>query len=185
MRREALILVVVDLQEKLIPVIYNRDEVVENTKKLLKLAEVFSIPVILTEQYPKGLGRTIPEVEDLYNEIKTDKVKIEKLTFSCVREPSFTDLLSAKRKEGRGEVVVCGIEAHICVYQTCMDLKDMGYKVYLAGDAVGSRKEFNHRLILNYLVSRDIEVVPTETLIFELLERSDTPEFKSMLPYLK
>ena len=185
MRKESLVLVVVDIQEKLLPSIYNADEVVANSNKAMRLCDIYGIPVILTEQYPKGLGRTVDEVLEVFNSLGVDKYKVEKMTFSCAREPSFTDILSQEHKKGRLEVVLTGIEAHICVYQTAMDLKDLGYKVYLLSDATGSRKRENHTVILDHLRSKGVEVIPTETFIFQILERAGTEEFKRMLPYLK
>ena len=185
MRRESVVLVVVDIQEKLLPAIHNKENVVENSVKLLRLADVMETPVILTEQYPKGLGRTVDEVAQVFEEIGAPKHRVEKVTFSCAKEPGFSTVLSDYGKEGRRDVVLCGIEAHICVYQTAMDLKEMGYRVILASDATGSRKKSNYKQILRYLTARGVEVVPTETVIFQLLERAGTEEFKRMLPYLK
>ena len=121
MDRERLLLVVVDIQEKLLPVIYNREEVVSSSQKLMRIADICGIPVVLTEQYPKGLGKTVPEIKEVFDALGTEKHLVEKITFSCVGEPKFTDILSLKRKQGRSCVVVCGIEAHICVYQTVRD----------------------------------------------------------------
>lgn len=184
--KSSVFLVVVDIQEKLLPTIYNKEEVVENTIKLIKLAETLKFPVVVTEQYPKGLGYTIKKIEEAISSEAVDfRGKVEKLTFSCVREPKFTNILTELKKEGYNEPVICGIEAHICVYQTIMDLLDRGYTVHLALDAVGSRKRENHVSILDYLLQAKVNVKPTETLIFEMLVASGTPDFKKMLPYLK
>lgn len=185
MDRDKLVFVVVDVQEKLLGAIYNKEGVVRSCIQLMRLAEVLKIPVILTEQYPKGLGPTVKEVIKTYEEVETEKYKVEKTTFSCVREPAFTDILSSKHRQGRVQVVLCGIEAHICVCQTALDLKNYGYKVFVVSDGTGSRRREDHESILNYFLFKGVEVVPTETVIFSLLERAGTPEFKAMLPYVK
>ncbi len=185
MRKDALLLVVVDIQEKLLPAIFNKEQVVKNATLLMKMAELFKIPVILTEQYPKGLGKTVPEIQKAYDELDTEKKYVEKMTFSCAREAEFSTYLSEKHKNGITKVLLTGIEAHICVYQTAMDLMDLGYKVYLASDAVGSRREDAYRQILCHLRTKGVEVLPSETILFSLLERAGTEEFKKMLPYLK
>ena len=179
-------LVVVDIQEKLIPAIYNKEDVIENTKKLLKLAEIYKIPVIITEQYPKGLGKTVDEIEKAISSKHYFLGKIEKMTFSCCRETEFCKVLERLKKEGYTIPIICGIEAHICVYQTIADLMNMGYtEINLISDAIGSRKEENHRIIMDLLIQKGVLVKPTETVIFEVLEASGTPQFKEMLPYLK
>ncbi len=183
--RNRTFLVIIDVQERLLPAIYNKDQVVENSVKLIKLAETLKLPVVVTEQYPKGLGNTVKEIEKALNSDLDFRGKIEKITFSCVREPKFTDTLAELKKQGYDEPLICGIEAHICVYQTVMDLLERGYTVHLASDAIGSRREENHMQILNLLLAAGANVKPTETIIFELLVASGTLEFKNMLPYLK
>ncbi|NPA15069.1 MAG: isochorismatase family protein [Deferribacteres bacterium] len=184
--RNRAFIVVIDIQEKLLPAIYNEKQVVENTVKLVKLAETLKLPVVVTEQYPKGLGKTVEDVDKLFESNTLDfRGRVEKMTFSCMREPEFTDVLAKLKKQGYDEPIICGIEAHICVYQTVMDLMERGYTVHLASDAVGSRSERNHMQVLDLMLAAGANVKPTETIVFELLIESGTPEFKSMLPYLK
>ncbi|MEO0278471.1 MAG: isochorismatase family protein [candidate division WOR-3 bacterium] len=181
---EGTFLLVVDIQEKFRGKIYNLDEVIENTIKLVKLAEVYKMPIVVTEQYPQGLGRTIEEITKLLPQ-ENVFYPVEKITFSCVREPKFTDILSDLRKSGYNSIIVCGIEAHICVYQTSIELLELGFNIHLASDATGSREKENHKTILRFLLQKGINVKPTETIIFEVLKAAQTPEFKTILPYLK
>jgi nicotinamidase-related amidase len=185
MKKDALILVVIDIQEKLLPAIFNKESVVKNTRTLIHLADLFGLPVVLTEQYPKGLGHTVPEIKEAYDSVSVPKAFFEKMTFSCARNSEFSSYLSERHKEGYTQILLTGIEAHICVYQTAMDLLHLGYKVFVASDAVGSRKEDNYRDILDYFRIKGVEVLPTETIVFQLLERAGTEEFKKMLPFLK
>ncbi len=182
--KEKAFLLVIDIQEKFRKVIYNINEVIENTIKLLKLAEIFKMPVIVTEQYPEGLGKTL---EEIVENLPKERVyyPIEKLTFSCMKDEKFTDITTQLRKNGYNIAIICGIEAHICVYQTVIDMKNFGFEIHLASDATGSRREENHKLILANLMSNGIDVKPTETIIFDILNKAKTEEFKMMLPYLK
>lgn len=118
-------------------------------------------------------------------QFSTSKAFFEKMTFSCARDNGFSSYLSEKHKEGYTQILLTGIESHICVYQTAMDLLHLGYKVFIASDAVGSRKESNYRDILDYFRLKGVEVLPTETIVFQLLEKAGTEEFKKMLPFLK
>ena len=176
------ILVVVDVQERLLPAIYNARQVVNNARCLVALARTYGLPVILTEQYPKGLGRTdkalVEELGDLYS-------PVEKMTFSCMGEPAFKEQVFAWRKEGRDQAIVTGIEAHVCVYQTVVHMLGEGWEVHLAADGVGSRVEANHMRALELMSSVGAWIKPTETLVFEMLERAGTPQFKAMMPYVK
>ena len=175
-------LVIVDMQERLLPAIYNGDEVVENVKSLVALARTYQLPLVLTEQYPKGLGKT---VEKLVEELGDLYKPIEKVTFSCMGEPSFKSRVFDLRKEGRDQALVTGVEAHVCVYQTVVHLLMEGWEVHLAADSVGSRRQENHLRALDLVGSMGAMVKPAETLIFEMLERAGTSQFKAMMPYIK
>jgi len=180
--KDRAILVVVDVQEKLLPAIYNGDQVVENTRSLVALAKTYDLPLVLTEQYPKGLGKTVAplveELGDLYS-------PVEKMTFSCMGEPLFKSRVFDLRKEGRDQALVAGIEAHVCVYQTVVHLLSEGWEVHLAADGVGSRSQENHQRALELMALMGAWIKPTETLIFEMLVRAGTPQFKAMMPYVK
>ena len=181
-QRERGLLVVVDMQERLLPVMYNAQEVEENILKLLALAKTYQWPVLLTEQYPKGLGRTVEglkkELGDLYS-------PIEKVSFSCMGSEAFRDRIFQLKRDGRDQVVVTGIEAHVCVYQTVMHLLTQGWEVHLASDGVGSRVQRNHLWALDIMDNAGAWIKPTETIIFEVLEQAGTPQFKAMMPYIK
>ncbi|MGB9667595.1 MAG: isochorismatase family protein [Thermosulfidibacteraceae bacterium] len=182
--RDKTFLSVIDIQEKFRKVIYNIEEIIENTKKLIKLSEILKMPIVVTEQYPEGLGRTLQEILDFLPK-ENVYYPIEKLTFSCMKDDKFTDVTTMLRKEGYNSVIICGIEAHVCVYQTAIDMKEAGFEIHMAYDATGSRKEINHRLIMENLLKSGIDVKPTETIIFDLLNKAKTPEFNAMLPYIK
>ncbi len=177
------VLLVVDIQEKLVESIFNRESMLENVETLIHLAQVFEMPVLVTEQYPKGLGRTIERISGL---LKDAYRPIEKLTFSCVGCQEFNEQADSLCSKGFHHLIVCGIETHICVYQTVRDLAEDGVcNIHVAADAVGSRKEENWRWGLELMREEGALIKPTETIVFEMMRRSGTPEFKAMLPYIK
>jgi hypothetical protein len=150
---------------------------------LIRLSKVFGLPILITEQYPKGLGRTIGRIADLLGE---DYQPIEKMTFSCAGCDEFNEKADALCAGDFHNLVVCGIETHICVYQTVRDLSEDGVcNIHVAADAVGSRKEENWRWGLELMREEGAFIKPTETIVFEMMARSGTPEFKAMLPYIK
>jgi len=169
----------IDVQEKLLPVISGNDELVKNTLKLLKAAEVLEIPMMYTEQYPKGIGNTI---SPLLESLPVAAVRYEKNTFSCCDENGFNEKLSVL---GRSLIVVFGIESHICVLSTVMDLLTQGIKIVVAEDACGSRNPHNHNLAMDEAHACGASVLPTESIIYHLIGRSGTQEFKTMLPFFK
>jgi nicotinamidase-related amidase len=171
--------VVVDLQEKLLPVIAGRERVVKNSLLLMRLCEILKIPVVLTSQYRKGLGDIIPEVLAA----APATAPLDKVSFGCFGDPSFLDRL--KGLDGRDQLLVTGIECHICVAQTVLGALDQGYQVHLASDAVGSRTEENYKTGLARMERAGALVSSAEMATYELLGRSDSDAFKEMLPYLK
>ena len=172
-------LVVVDLQEKLLPAIEGRDRVVKNSLLLLRLAEILRLPVILTSQYKKGLGEILPEVRAA----APGNPPIDKVAFGCFGDPGFQERL--KNLPGRDQLVVTGVEGHICVCQTVLGALEKGYDVHVVGDAVGSRTDENYRIGLSRMQRSGALVSSAEMAIYELLGRSDGEAFKKMLPYLK
>ncbi len=176
-------LVIIDMQERLFAAIHGRDPILKNVELLVHLARTFRLPILVTEQYPKGLGRTLPSLASLLGDAYRP---IEKATFSCLGNAHFRESLAVLAAEGRREVIVCGIETHICVYQTARDLKREGdWKIHLAADATGSRAEANRRWGLDLMRDEGIPVKPVETILYEMLQRAGTPEFKAMLLYIK
>lgn len=172
-------LVVVDLQEKLVPKIAHREGVVRNAALLLRLAATLGIPAHLTTQYAKGLGPTIPEILAAAGEIRP----IDKTSFGCFGAPPFLDALGAH--PGRDQLLVAGIEAHICVAQTVLGALEAGHAVHVASDAVGSRSPENREVGLARMERAGAVISSTEMAAYELLGRSDTAAFKAMLPHFR
>jgi nicotinamidase-related amidase len=173
-------LIVVDLQEKLLPPIWHKEQMVKNAQLLIRLADILKIPAIVTTQYAKGLGNTVPEIASLLPE----SAPIDKLMFSCFGSDVFCSLL--KRLPGeRTTVLLCGMETHICVMQSALDALREGYVVHVASDAVSSRAEWNWHVGLDRMRAAGAVISSTEMIIYELLRSSGAPAFKALLPYLK
>jgi nicotinamidase-related amidase len=173
-------LIVVDIQEKLLPPIWEKERLIRNTQLLTRLAGILKIPALVTTQYTKGLGKTVPEIAQLLPDTPT----IDKLMFSCFGSDAFCSLL--KRLPGqRTTVLLCGMETHICVMQTALGALREGYLVHVAADAVSSRTELNWRLGLNRMQAAGAILSSTEMMIYELLRQSGAPAFKELLPFLK
>jgi nicotinamidase-related amidase len=163
-------LVVVDVQEGFRPAIPGFERIAAATSTLIRGAEAIGIPVVATEQYPKGLGETVPEVaESLPDGVEP----LEKLDFAASEADGF-DL------DGRDQVVLCGVETHVCVNQTALDLIGQGIEVHVAEDAVGSRFEENKRIGLNKMEQAGAVMSSVETALFELLRRAGSDEFKAV-----
>jgi nicotinamidase-related amidase len=173
-------LIVVDIQEKLLPPIFQKEQLVRNAQLLIRLAGILKIPTMLTTQYSKGLGNTAPEVASLL----PDTLPIEKLAFSCFGSDAFCSAL--KRLPGnRNTVVLCGMESHICVAQTALAALREGYLVHVASDAVSSRTEWNWKVGLERMRAAGAVISSTEMVIYETLGSSGNSAFKDMLKYLK
>lgn len=164
--RHRAMLVVVDVQEGFRSYA-TFTEVAESCSKLLQAARILNVPALVSEQYPKGLGHTAPEVG-----LEGERL-IEKTVFSAVRADGF-------RLDGRDQAIVCGIEAHVCVSQTVHDLLQRGVEVHVPADAVGSRHELDYTRGLERLDRSGAVVTSVEAVLFELLERAGTPEFKAI-----
>jgi nicotinamidase-related amidase len=171
--RDDAVLLVVDIQERLAAVMAEREKVVANAAHLIAAARLLGVPAILTEQYPKGLGPTVPELRAALDPAQP----VEKMTFDCCGEPAFAPALEAT---GRSSVIVCGMETHICVLQTVLGLLAQGLSVHVAADAVCSRNPENARIALELLRDAGAVVTCTETVMFQLLVRAGTPEFKAI-----
>jgi len=176
---ETTALVVVDLQGKLLPVISGRERVVKNSLLMMRLAEILKIPVILTTQYRKGLGDIVPEVLAA----APATAPLDKVSFGCFGDEGFLNHL--KGLAGRDQLVVTGIESHICVAQTVLGALEQGYQVHLVSDAVGSRAEENCKTGLARMERAGAVLSSAEMAAYELLGRSDSDAFKAMLPYFK
>jgi len=173
-------LVVVDIQEKLLPPIFQNEQLVRNSKLLIRAAGVLKIPAIVSTQYAKGLGKTVPEIASLLPETEA----IDKDQFSCFGSEVFCTLL--KRLPGnRNTLLLCGMESHICVMQTALAGLREGYLVHVASDAVSSRTEWNWKIGLERMRAAGAVLSSTEMMIYELMGSSSSPAFKELLPHLK
>ncbi len=170
---------VVDVQDRLTPAMPPDAlaRVVKYAKALVGAAKELGLPVIATEQYPKGLGRTLPELREVL-----PSAPIEKVHFSCGADPAFAAALETTR---RRQVIVCGMETHVCVFQTARDLVGMGYEVHVCADAVSSRTEEHRRVGLELCREAGAIVTTAETAIFDLLHRAGTDTFKKVAPLVK
>jgi nicotinamidase-related amidase len=173
-------LIVVDIQERLLPPIFHKEDLVRNSKLLIRAAGLLNIPAIMSTQYAKGLGKTVPEIASLLPETEA----IDKDQFSCFGSDAFCTLL--KRLPGkRNTLLLCGMESHICVTQTALGALREGYLVHVASDAVSSRTEWNWKIGLKRMRAAGAVISSTEMMIYELMRSSSSPAFKEMLPHLK
>jgi nicotinamidase-related amidase len=173
-------LIVVDIQEKLLPPIFQKEYLVKNSQLLIRLAGILKLPTLMTTQYAKGLGNTIPEIASLLPETRP----VDKQMFSCFGSDAFCSLLK-KLPGNRNTVLLCGMESHICVTQTALGALREGYIVHVASDAVSSRTEWNWKIGLERMRAAGAVISSTEMMIYELLRSSGAPAFKELLPYLK
>jgi nicotinamidase-related amidase len=173
-------LVVIDIQEKLLPPIFHKEQLVENAQLLIRAAGILKIPTLLSTQYAKGLGGTVPAIASLL----AGTPATDKTMFSCFGSDVFCSLL--KRLPGqRNTLLLCGMESHICVAQTALAALREGYLVHVASDAVSSRTEWNWKIGLERMRAAGAVISSTEMMIYELMRSSSSAAFKEMLPYLK
>jgi len=178
LKPESTALLIIDIQERILPVINNHHLVVDNTLKLIKGFKVLSLPIYFTEQYPKGLGPTAKAILDELGEMKP----FDKMSFSC---SGAGHLFEDFQKKNLSQIVICGVEAHVCVQQTVLDLIENGFQVNLAADAVSSRKEIDYQTALQRMRHHGTEVTTTESILFELLNVCGTPQFKEVSKIVK
>lgn len=173
-------LIVIDIQEKLLPPIFEKERLVRNAQLLIRLAGILKMPTLMSTQYSKGLGNTVPEIASMLPDVEP----LEKVAFSCFGSDVFCSAL--KRVPGnRNTVLLCGMESHICVAQTALAALREGYLVHVAADAVSSRTELNWKIGLDRMRAAGAVISSTEMMIYETLRSSGTSEFKDMLKYLK
>jgi nicotinamidase-related amidase len=171
-------LCVVDVQGKLAHLMHEKEELFLNVERLIKGAQILEMPIILTEQYPKGLGPTLSQLTELMSDVKP----IEKISFSCCANDDFSEKI---RELGRRQLLLTGIETHICIYQTSLDLIEAGYEVSLVADAVSSRTEFNKSIALDRIKTAGALLTTTEMALFELLHKAEGPKFKEISKLIK
>lgn len=172
------VLVIIDFQEGLLPKIHGADEVLARAAKLVQFARELDVPIVWTEQYPKGLGKTVESLAAIIEGL----TPIEKLAFGCFGEGAFTEAVAATNRK---QLLVAGIEAHVCVLQTVLAGLDSGYEVFVVRDAVGSRAPSDYDAALARMQANGAGIVTTEMAMFEILRAAGTPEFKKILPLIK
>ena len=176
-RAEESVLVIIDMQERLVPAMQAPARTIRNTRTLLSSAHELGIPVIMTEQYPAGLGHTVPELTG-----RPDTITLEKMHFSCMEDETFAETLA---RLGRKQVVLAGMEAHICVVQTAASMIERNYDVFVVSDATASRTLDSEQACIARLSASGAAIVTTEMVVFEWLGKAGTPAFKKLLPLIK
>lgn len=174
------LLLVVDVQVKLWNQIANREAVRENCRILIQGAQKLSVPLLITEQYPKGLGPTLPELRP--TETEGGMAICEKTSFGCLGEPA---LVQSIEQTGRRNLVICGIEAHVCILQTALEALEKGFSVAVVADAIGSRSEHNRHLALERMRQSGVILLSTEMILFEWMRSSSHPAFKDISKLVK
>ena len=196
LKRGKAALILIDIQERLLPAIFENQRLIENAVRLIRGATILGLPVLATEQYPQGLGPTVPGVKQALGAVAA----VPKVTFSScgaegyakaqgkisgVRVPGQCNLLEALKCTKVSGVILCGMESHVCVVQTCLDLLEAGFTVFVPADAVSSRTAENWRIGLERMRDAGAAIVSVEMVLFELLERAGTEEFKKVLELVK
>jgi nicotinamidase-related amidase len=176
--RNQSLLLIVDIQEKLAPAIHDGAAAIANNKRLLAAAEQLGVPVFVSEQYVRGLGPTVAELQALL----AGAERFEKTHFSCTREPGVLERLATR---GRRQIIVTGMETHVCVLQTALGLLAAGYAVFLVEDAASSRTPQNRAAAIARLRAAGAGIVTTEMVLFEWLERAATDAFRSLMPLIR
>ena len=170
-------LVIVDVQAKLLVVIHDKDGLVDSLRRIIMGAKAFDLPIVWAEQNPEGLAPTVAEVAELL-----PGEPIVKMTLSCCGKKAFVDALGAS---GCKQILLAGIESHVCVYQTARSLLDMGYEVHVVADGVSSRTAANRRIGLDAMARAGAHITSVEMALFELLRTTEHPAFKQILKIVK
>lgn len=178
LKKENTVLVIVDVQGKLAQLMHEKEKLYENLQKIIQGAKILNLPIIWMEQYPKGLGPTIPEIATLL----PHQQAISKTSFSCCDESGFLTKLNAI---GRHQVLICGIETHVCIHQTALDLIELGHEVQIVTDAVSSRTKENKEIGLQKMAIEGAKLTSVEMALFELLQIAGSEEFKAISKILK
>lgn len=178
LKRDYTALLLIDIQEKILKVIHSHEQVVKNSIKLIKGFKVLNIPIFYTEQYPKGLGST---TEPILKELE-GLSPIQKMSFSCF---GAGNLFQRLKDNSVSQLVVAGIESHVCIQQTVLDLLANGFQVNVAADSVSSRNELDYKISLERMRHHGAEITTAEAILFELLELSGTEEFKAISKIVK
>jgi len=179
LERDDVVLVVVDVQERMMPAIHQGEMVINEVVRVILGCTELGIPMLVTEQYSKGLG---PTVDPVRNALGIHYEPIEKTGFSACTDLHFMQRLETANRQ---HVILCGVETHVCIYQTASDLIQLGWEVQIVTDAVGSRKESNKALALTKMPHHGVDVTSVEMVLFEMMVSSDIPEFKRVSQIVK
>ena len=171
-------LLIVDVQERIHAVMLHKELIVDNISRLIKACKILNVPIFITEQYPRGLGTTVPAISDALADLNP----VQKLTFSCC---GATELMGQLKAQSIQQIIVTGIESHVCVQQTALDLIAQDFQVHIPKDAVSSRKELDYLTALERMSKAGVVVTTLETALFELLEKAGTDEFKEVMKLIK
>jgi nicotinamidase-related amidase len=177
-KKESTIGLIIDIQEKLFPVMHEKEKLLQNCKTLVAGLDELKIPLLATQQYSRGLGETADEIKELVPEFES----IEKTSFSCCDEPLFMDRLRLTKAKN---IIICGIESHVCVLQTAVDLKEAGYNPVVVMDCVSSRSLHNIELAKDRFRNEGIIMASLESILFELTRSASAPEFKAISKLVK
>ncbi len=176
--RKKAVLVIVDIQERLVPAMDKKKKVFANCLHLIEAAKLLGVPIVVTEQYPKGLGPTVDEIKNAL----PDYGPLEKITFDCCKGEGFLEKLASLKKK---QIILTGMETHVCVLQTCLSLLKEKYTVHLVADAVCSRKKDDYFTAKELMRDAGAVINCTETVLFQLLEKAGSPEFKTISKRIK
>lgn len=180
LNQEDSIVLIIDIQEKLLNAVFNKDCVAKKSSIIAKAASILDLPVYVTEQYPKGLGSTVNTIAENLNKDRTEVY--EKTSFNALFD---LNLLSSLKKTGRNQIILMGIETHICVHQTAAALIENGFEVHLIKDACGSRSEDEHNAGISRMKENGVHISTTEIALFELLKSAKHPNFKEIQTLIK
>ncbi len=169
---------VIDIQERLLPHIYESEKVLQNCLKLIEGLQILSVPIVLTQQYTKGLGATDPSIVSKFPEFNY----IEKISFSCFEEDAFREEITIL---GKQNIIICGIEAHVCVLQTCLDLLDGGFRPVVAADCISSRKPDDKLIAIERMRQEGARITTMESILFELTRNAGNEIFKKISGLVK
>ncbi len=177
------ILLVIDIQEKFVPVIQNPESTVKKTRLMIETACLLEIPILISEQYPKGLGATVPELlKDLPSSASPLITTLEKTSFGCLGDEAMAQYF---KDSGRKQIIICGIEAHVCVNQTVHQLLDAGYEPHLIEDAISSRNKHHREIALHKMRQSGAILSHVEMALFELMRHAKHPHFKTLQSLIK
>jgi nicotinamidase-related amidase len=176
--KDETVAVVIDIQEKLLPHMDEGEIILQNCLKLIEGLQILSVPILITQQYTKGLGNTDPSIVRMFPEFRF----IEKISFSCCDEPVFAEKVGLS---GKTNIIICGIESHVCVLQTCLDMLNSGFIPVIVEDCVTSRKENDKRIAIERMRNEGAIITTMESLIFELTRQSGNETFKNISRIVK